>query len=89
MFTLPPVPFGIQRRCPSQGKSHSSAWACSGASERPPPDRTPLLQECRDKTCPEGGDGLKKTISPRNSLMCIVNIKEELRYGKEKTFFTG
>lgn len=56
LFTLPPVPFGIQRRYLSRGKSHSSACAWSGVSERPPPDRTPLLQECRGKTCPVGGD---------------------------------
>lgn len=56
LFTLPLVPFGIQRRCLSQGKSHSSACASSGVSCLHPLFRIPLLRGCRGRTCPVGGD---------------------------------
>lgn len=57
LFTLPPAPFGIQRRCLSQGKSLSGACAWSGAScLRPPLFRTPLLPGWGGRTCPVGGD---------------------------------
>lgn len=57
LFTLPPVPCDIQTRCLSQGKSHSSACVYSGVScSHPPLFHIPLLQGCRGRTCPVGGD---------------------------------
>lgn len=57
LVTLPPVPCDIQTRCLSQGKSHSGACVYSEVScSRPPLFHIPLLQGCRGRTCPVGGD---------------------------------
>lgn len=57
LFTLPLVPFGSQRRCLSLERSRLNACAWSEVScWRRPLFRIPLLQECRGRTCPAGGD---------------------------------
>lgn len=58
LFTLPLEPFCIQTHCPSQWTPHSDAFACSEVrrSSGLPRSQTPLLQGCKGRTCPAGGD---------------------------------